>query len=96
MILSFRDQATEDFYHNRPTHRTARFPSTIHSAALRKLDILNAAHRLTDLQMPSGNRLEALKGDLNGFFSIRVNDQWRLIFRWDNNNVYDVALVDYH
>jgi len=46
--------------------------------------------------MPPGNRLEPLKGDLNGFFSIRVNDQWRLIFRWDNNNAYDVALIDYH
>jgi len=46
--------------------------------------------------MPPGNRLEALKGEVNGFFSIRVNDQWRLIFRWDNNNAYDVALVDYH
>jgi toxin HigB-1 len=63
---------------------------------LRKLDVLTAAYRLTDLQMPPGNRLEALKGDLIGFFSIRVNDQWRLIFRWDNNNAYDVALVDYH
>jgi len=52
MILSFRDQATEDFFHNLPTHRTARFPTNIHSTALRKLDVLNAAHRLTDLQMP--------------------------------------------
>jgi proteic killer suppression protein len=96
MILSFRDQATEDFYHNRPTHRATRFPANIRSTALRKLDVLNAAYRLTDLQMPPGNRLEPLKGDLNGFFSIRVNDQWRLIFRWDNNNAYDVALIDYH
>jgi toxin HigB-1 len=96
MILSFRDQATEDFYHNRSTHRAARFPANIRSTALRKLDVLNAAHRLTDLEMPPGNRLEALKGDLNGFFSIRVNDRWRLIFQWDNNHAYDVALVDYH
>lgn len=85
MILSFRDQATEDFYNNRPTHRAARFPANIRSIALRKLDILNAAHRL-----------EALKGDLSGFFSIRVNDQWQLTFRWENNNAHDVALVDYH
>jgi proteic killer suppression protein len=61
-----------------------------------KLDVLNAAHRLVDLQAPPGNRLEALKGDLDGFFSVRVNDQWRLIFRWDNNNAVDVALLDYH
>ena len=96
MILSFRDQATEDFYHNRSTNRAARFPTNIRSTAIRKLDILNAAYRLTDLQMPPGNRLESLKGDLNGYFSIRVNDQWRIIFRWDNNNASEVALVDYH
>lgn len=96
MILSFRDQATEDFYHNRSTNRVARFPANIRNTALRKLDILNAAYRLTDLQMPPGNRLEALKGDLVGYFSIRVNDQWRIVFRWDNNNASDVSLVDYH
>lgn len=96
MIMSFRDQATEDFYHNRHTHRVARFPARIHSTALRKLDVLNAAYRLTDLQVTPGNRLEALKGDLKGLFSIRINDQWRLIFRWEGNNAYDVALVDYH
>lgn len=96
MILSFRDQATEDFFHNRPTRRAARFPANIRSTALRKLDVLNAVYRLMDLQVPPGNRLEALKGDLDGFFSIRVNNQWRIIFRWDNNNAYDVALVDYH
>jgi len=96
MIQSFRDQATEDLYHNRTTHRTRRFPTDIRSTALRKLDILNAAHRLVDLQMPRGNRLEPLKGDLIGFFSIRVNNQWRLIFRWENDHAYDVALVDYH
>lgn len=96
MIMSFRDQATEDFYHNRRTHRVAWFPGNIRITALRKLDVLNAAYRLTDLQVPPGNRLEVLKGDLNGFYSIRINDQWRLIFRWESNNAYDVALVDYH
>jgi proteic killer suppression protein len=63
---------------------------------VRKLDVLNAAYRLNDLRMPPGNRLEALKGDLEDFFSIRVNDQWRIIFRWEGNNAHDVALVDYH
>ena len=96
MIMSFRDQATEDFYHNRHTHRVTRFPARIRSTAFRKLDVLNAAYRLSDLQVAPGNRLEALKGDLKGFFSIRINDQWRLIFRWERNNAYDVALVDYH
>ena len=62
--------------------------------ALRKLDVLNGAHRLNDLKSPPANRLEALKGDLAGFHSIRVNDQWRLIFRWDEG-VHDVSLTDY-
>ena len=96
MILSFRDQATEDFYHNRPTHRAARFPANIRSTALRKLDILNAAHRLTDLQMPPGNRLEALKGDRLGQWSIRINDQWRICFVWTESDAHDVEIVDYH
>jgi len=72
-----------------------RFPNDILKAALRKLDVLNAAHRLEDLRSPPANRLEALKGDLAGFYSIRVNDQWRIIFRWDAD-ASDVSLVDYH
>jgi proteic killer suppression protein len=96
MIVSFRDQATEDLYHGNPTHRIARFPRDIISAALRKLDVLHAAHHLEDLRMPPGNRLEVLQGDLLGFHSIRVNNQWRIIFRWENGNAYRVALVDYH
>jgi len=63
---------------------------------LRKLDVLNAAHSLTDLREPPGNRLEALKGDRLGFYSIRVNDQWRIVFSWESNNAYEVELVDYH
>lgn len=96
MIRSFSDRATEDLYHNRPSSRVQRFPPNVRKSALRKLDVLNAAHRLLDLQSPPGNRLEALKGDLVGYHSIRINDQWRLIFRWQENNVTDVALVDYH
>lgn len=96
MIVSFRDQATEDLYHGNATHRTARFPRDIRGAALRKLDILHAAHRLVDLRSPPGNRLEALRGDLMGYHSIRVNDQWRIIFRWELGNAHSVALVDYH
>ncbi|MCX6064750.1 MAG: type II toxin-antitoxin system RelE/ParE family toxin [Chloroflexi bacterium] len=65
------------------------------SAALRKLDVLNAAHKLDDLRSSPGNRLETLKGDLDGFHSIRVNDQWWITFHW-NDGVHDVSLVDYH
>ena len=94
-IRSFGDTATADLYHGRNSSRVRRFPQNIVSAALRKLDILNAAHKLDDLRSPPGNRLEALKGDLEGFHSIRVNDQWRITFRW-NDGVQDVSLLDYH
>lgn len=96
MIVSFGDSATEDLYHNRTTHRARRFPTDVRTAALRKLDVLNAAHQLEDLASPPGNRLEALHGDLHGFHSIRVNAQWRIIFRWSSSNTHDVSLTDYH
>jgi len=94
-IKSFADAATADLYHGRNSARVRRFPQNIVSAALRKLDVLNAAHRLDDLRSPPGNRLENLKGDLVGFSSIRINEQWRIIFRWENGAV-DVEIVDYH
>ena len=96
MIESFGDAATEDLYHNRLTRRVRRFPPDIIRAALRKLDVLAGAHELLDLRSPPGNRLEALKGDLAGLHSIRVNDQWRIIFRWLANSAHEVSLTDYH
>lgn len=63
---------------------------------MRKLDMLNAAHVLDDLKAPPGNRLEALKGDLAGFHSIRINSQWRIIFRWTPSGPEDVEIIDYH
>ena len=94
-IRSFGDPATVDLYHGRKTSRARRFPQNVISAALRKMDVLNAAHRLDDLRSPPGNQLEALKGDLDGFHCVRVNKQWRVIFRWDNG-AHDVTLIDYH
>jgi proteic killer suppression protein len=96
MIVSFGDRATEDLYHNRPTSRARRFPREIVDLTLVKLDMLNGASAILDLRSPPGNRLEALKGDLKGFHSIRVNDQWRLVFRWEGGNALDVRLMDYH
>jgi toxin HigB-1 len=96
MIVSFGDRATEDLYHNRPTGRARRFPPEIVGSALVKLDMLDAAGAVIDLAAPPGNRLEALRGDLAGFYSIRVNEQWRIVFRWDKNNAHDVRLTDYH
>jgi proteic killer suppression protein len=94
-IRSFGDPATADLYHGRKTSRVRRFPQDVIPAALRKLDVLNAAQRLDDLRSPPGNRLGVLKGDLEGFHSIRVNNQWRIIFRWENG-AHDVSLADYH
>jgi proteic killer suppression protein len=96
MIVSFGDSATEDLYHGRPTSRAKRFPRDVASAALVKMDLINGAAAILDLRSPPGNRLEALKGDRKGFHSIRVNDQWRLAFRWEGNDAHDVRLVDYH
>ena len=96
MIVSFGDRATEDLYHNRPTSRARRFPQDVVGLALVKLDMLNGAAAILDLRSPPGNRLEVLRGDLKGFHSIRVNDQWRLVFRWEGNNALDVRLMDYH
>lgn len=96
MIVSFADRATEDLYHNRSTARARRFPPDIVGAALLKMDVLNAAAAMRDLQSPPGNRLEAPRGRLAGSHSIRVTDRWRIVFRWENNNAHDVRLMDYH
>ncbi|MEI8131302.1 MAG: type II toxin-antitoxin system RelE/ParE family toxin [Leptolinea sp.] len=94
-IRSFGDLATADLYHGRNTARVRHFPQSIIKAALRNMDVINAAHNLEDLHSPPGNRLEVLKGNLSGHHSIRVNNQWRITFRW-NDAAHDVALVDYH
>lgn len=94
-IRSFGDSATEDLFHGRKTSRIRRFPQDILGIALRKLDMVNVAHKLEDLHSPPGNRLESLKGASEGFHSIRVNDQWRIVFRWENG-ANEVSLEDYH
>jgi proteic killer suppression protein len=96
VIVSFGDRATEELFHGRPTVRARRFPADVVKVSLRKLDMINTAAILLDLRSPPANRLEALKGDLKGFYSIRVNDQWRVIFRWSANHAVDVRLTDYH
>jgi proteic killer suppression protein len=96
MIVSFGDRATEDLFHNRPSSRARRFPQDVVDLALVKMDVLNGAASMLDLRSPPGNRIEALKGDFKGYHSIRVNDQWRLVFRWEGNDAHEVRLVDYH
>jgi proteic killer suppression protein len=96
LIQTFGDKRTEDLFQGISSRETRKFPADLIKVAVRKLDMLNAAYQLEDLRSPPGNRLEALKGDLKGFYSIRINDQWRIIFQWQNSNVLAVKIVDYH
>ena len=92
MIQSFANRDTEQLFY---TENSRRF-AAISRVALRKLIQMNQARTLSDLAIPPSNRLEALRGNLLGFHSIRINDQWRIIFRWTNEGPERVAIVDYH
>ncbi len=96
MIRSFGDHGTQDLFHGIPSKAARTVPQNLWKVAHRKLDMVNAAHAFTDLAVPPANRLEALKGDLKGRYSIRVNDQYRVVFRWQDGNAHDVRIVDYH
>lgn len=96
MILGFADRLAEDVFHDRHTRLTRRLAPDLRRTVRRKLLYLHDAAELRDLLAPPGNRLEALKGRWKGLHSIRVNDQWRIVFRWRDGNAYDVAVVDYH
>ncbi len=93
MIASFRDKETEKLWRS---GKCRRFPADIGRRAFRKLAILNAAVALDNLRVPPGNQLESLGGDRAGQHSIRVNDQYRVCFRWRGGNAFDVEIVDYH
>lgn len=93
MIRSFRCKETERIWHGQPSRR---FPGDIQQRALRKLRQLDASRTLDDLRNPPGNRLEALKGGRAGQMSIRINQQWRICFRWAGHDALDVEIVDYH
>ena len=96
MIESFGNRFAEDLYYDRSSRDVRRFAAELRRAARRKLLYLHDAGELRDLRVPPGNRLEALKGKLAGYHSIRINDQWRVIFRWNSGNAGDVQVVDYH
>ena len=93
MIRSFRDRETERIWLGAVSRR---LPRDIQGAARRKLRLLHVARTLDDLRVPPGNRLEALKGGRRGQWSIRINDQWRVCFSWENGDAYWVEIVDYH
>lgn len=97
MILSFKDRGSEDVFDGSNSKEAGKVcPSNLWPVARRKLDQINAAVSLNDLKIPPGNRLEALKGDRNSQYSIRINDQYRICFKWINNNALEVEIVDYH
>lgn len=93
MIRSFADRETEKIWRG---ERSRRLPPDIQRAALRKLLYLSRAKTVADLRMPPGNQLEVLVGDRKGQWSIRINGQWRVCFKWVNDNAEDVEIVDYH
>jgi len=93
VIRSFADRDTERVFNR---DRCRKFSAEVQRAALRKLLLLDAAESPDDLRVPPGNRLEKLRGDREGQYSIRVNDQWRICFRWDAGDAHEVEIVDYH
>jgi len=93
MISSFGDKETNKIWNG---ERINGFSTEIQEIGRRKLRMLNNSQNLTDLRVPPSNRLEKLKGDLKEFYSIRINDQYRIVFKWKNGNAEDVKIVDYH
>jgi proteic killer suppression protein len=92
LIRSFGDARTERLFHDQIVRAFEGFAAR----AKRKLEAVNAAARLDDLRVPPSNRLEKLRGRLDGFHSVRINDQWRVVFKWADNSAYEVSIMDYH
>lgn len=93
MIKSFQNKETEKIFNRQ---FSGKLPQNIQRVARKKLVILDAAPRLNDLRIPPGNQLEALKGDRKGQHGIRINDQWRICFKWSDGDAYDVEITNYH
>ena len=93
MIKSFANKETEKIWNGQ---RSKKLPNQIQNIARRKLRMINNAQNINDLRVPPANRLEKLRGDLSKYHSIRINDQWRIIFNWKSSNAYEVEIIDYH
>jgi toxin HigB-1 len=93
MILSFGSKSTEKIWNG---ERVKGMPEEIQQVERRKLRMLNNSQNLSDLKIPPSNRLEKLSGNLKDFHSIRINDQWRIVFKWENSHASDVEIIDYH
>jgi proteic killer suppression protein len=93
MLISFGNKKTKSIWNG---ERADNLSDAIQQTARRKLRMLNNSQNISDLLIPPSNRLEKLKGNLKGFYSIRINDQWRIIFKWGNSNAEEVQIIDYH
>ena len=93
MIVSFGSKVTEKIWKG---ERVSKLPLEIQQIGRRKLRMLNNSHNISDLKIPPSNRLEKLKGNKKDFYSIIINNQWRIIFKWENNNSFEVEILDYH
>jgi proteic killer suppression protein len=93
MIVSFMDKVTEGVWNG---DRSPKLPNEVQEIGRRKLRMINNAQNLQDLTIPPANNLEKLKGNLRNYYSIRINKQWRIIFKWNNNNAFEVEIKDYH
>lgn len=93
MIVNFGNNETEKIWNGIVSKK---LPREIQDVARRKLRMINNSIDINDLRIPPANRLEKLKGDLKDFYSIRINNQWRIIFKWENENAFDVEIIDYH
>jgi proteic killer suppression protein len=96
MIRNLADRVTEDIYNGTNSRHARRIPKELHDKIRRLLDQLNAVTKIEMLRVPPSNNLEKLKGNLSRYWSLRINKQWRIIFKWDIDNAYDVKIVDYH
>ena len=96
MIKNFRSKQAQDLYDGIESRFTRKIPIELHAKARRLFDQINAATKVDTLRVPPGNNLEKLKGNLKDYWSIRVNKQWRIIFKWENHEAINVDIVDYH
>ena len=93
MIISFASKNTEKIWNG---ERVRKLPAEIQHVGRRKLRMLNNSQNILDLRIPPSNRLEKLSGKLKDFYSIRINNQWRIVFQWENNHAFEVEIIDYH
>jgi proteic killer suppression protein len=93
MIRTFKNKETEKIFRR---NYSKKYPSDIHRIAFRKLRMINRAQNINDLRAPPANRLEKMKGNRSGQYSVRINDQWRICFEWYDNDAFKVDIVDYH